>query len=60
MMVRKLDRSTRRSAWPPGTWLPPDLSVGMYRRHGTQFSCHDPTQTHALLHSIHLTTGGIG
>jgi hypothetical protein len=58
MMVRKPDRLIRRSAWPPGTWLPPDLSVGMYRRHVTQFSWHDPTQTYALLFSIHLTKGG--
>ena len=58
MMVRKPDRSTRRSAWAPGTWLPPDLSVGIYRRHGTQFSWHDPTQAHDLLHSIHSTIGG--
>jgi hypothetical protein len=60
MMVRKGDRLIRMSSWPPGIWLPPDLSVGMYRRHGTQFSCHDPTQALALLQSIHLTKGGIG
>jgi hypothetical protein len=59
MMVRKPDRLLRRSSWPPGAWLPPDLVEYMYSRHGTQFSCHDFTQTHALLHSIHLTKGGI-
>jgi hypothetical protein len=60
MMVRKPDRLIRRSSWPPGTWLPPDLGVYMYNCHDSQFSCQDPTQTHALLHSIHLTKGGIG
>jgi hypothetical protein len=60
MMVRKPDRLIRRSSWPPGTWLHPDLGEYMYRRHDSQFSCLDPTQTHALLHSIHLTKGGIG
>ena len=60
MMVRKPDRSTRRSAWPPGTWLPPDLSAGMYRSHGTQFSWHDLTPTYVLHYSIHSTIGGIG
>jgi hypothetical protein len=60
MMVRKPDRLFRRSSWPPGTWLLPDLGEYMYSRHGTQFSWHDPTQALALLHSIHLTKGGIG
>jgi hypothetical protein len=44
MIVRKPDRLIRRSSWPPGTWLLPDLGEYMYRRHGTQFSWHDPTQ----------------
>ena len=60
MMVRKPDQLIRRSSWPPGTWLLPDLGEYMHSSHGTQFSYHDPTQTHALLHSIHLTKGGIG
>ena len=60
MMVRKRDRLIRMSSWPPGTWLPPDLSAGMYSRNVTQFSWHDPTQAHAILHSIHSTIGVIG
>ena len=60
MMIRKPDRLIRRSSWPPGTWLPPGMLISMYRRHGTQFSWHDPTQAHALLHSIHSTMGDIG
>jgi hypothetical protein len=58
MMVRKPDRLIRRSSWPPGTWLPPDLGGCRYSRHGKQFCWQDPTQTHALLFSIHLTKGG--
>jgi hypothetical protein len=58
MMVRKPDRTIRRSSWPPGTWLPPDLGVYMFSRNGTQFSWHDPTQAHAILHSNHSTIGG--
>ena len=60
MIVRKPDRLIRRSSWPPGTWLPPDLGEYMYSRHGTQFSWHDPTRTYALHYSIHSTKGGIG
>ena len=58
MMVRKPDRLIRKSAWPPGTWHPPDLGVYMYSRNVTQFSWRDPTQANALLHSIHSTIGG--
>jgi hypothetical protein len=60
MMVRKRDRLIRMSSWPPGTWLPPGMLISMYRRHGTQFSWHDPTPTYALHYSIHSTIGGIG
>ena len=58
MMVRKRDRLIRMSSWPPGTWLPPDLSVGIYCRNGTQFSWHDLTPTYVLHYSIHSTIGG--
>ena len=60
MMIRKPDRLIRRSSWPPGTWLPPDLGEYTCSRHGTQFSWHDPTRTYALLNPIHFTKGGIG
>jgi hypothetical protein len=60
MMIRKPDRLIRRSSWPPGTWLPPDLGECMYSHHGTQFSWHDSTRTYALHYSIHFTKGGIG
>ena len=59
MMIRKPDRLIRRSTWPPGTWLPPDLGEYMHSR-CSQFSWHDPTRTYALLHHIHFTKGGIG
>ena len=58
MIVRKPDRLMRRSSWPPGTWLPPGMLISLYRRHGTQFSWHDPTQTHAPHFSIHSNKGG--
>jgi hypothetical protein len=60
MMVHKPDRLIRRSAWPPGTWLPPALGEYMYNCHGVQFSWHDPTPTYALHYSIHLTIGVTG
>ena len=60
MMVHKPDRLIRRSSWPPGTWLPPDLGVYMYSRHGSQFSWHVPTRTYAQQYSTHSTKGGIG
>jgi hypothetical protein len=58
MMVHKPDRTIRRSLWPPGNLLPPDLCVGIHRRHGSHFRWYASTRTHALLHSIHLTIGG--
>jgi hypothetical protein len=60
MMVRKPDQLIRRSSWPPGAWLPPDVCVYMYSRHGTHFQWHVPTRTYVLPHSIHSTIGGIG
>ena len=57
-MVRKQARSTRMSAWPPGTWLPPDLGVCRNSPHDSHSRWQDPTRTHALLHSIHSTIGG--
>ena len=59
MMVRKPDRSIRRSSWPPDIWLPPDLGEYMYSR-GSQFCWHDPTRTYAQHYSTHSTKGGIG
>jgi hypothetical protein len=59
MMVRKPDRLIRRSSWPPGIWLPPDLGECMYSR-CSQFSWHVPTRTYALQYSTHSTKGGIG
>ena len=59
-MDSKPDRLFRRSAWPPGAWLPPDVCVYMFSRHGTQFNWHEPTRTHALHYSIHFTKGDTG
>jgi hypothetical protein len=59
-MIRKPARVTRGASWTPGNWLPPDLRVGIHRRHGIHFRWHDPTRTHALHYSIHFTKGGIG
>jgi hypothetical protein len=60
MIVRKPDRLIRKSSWPPGTWLPPDLCVVIHRRYVAHFRWHDLTPTHALHYSIHSTIGVTG
>ena len=60
MTLNYHNKMIRKSSWPPGTWLPPDLGEYMYSRHGTKLSWHDPTRTYALHYSIHFTKGGIG
>jgi hypothetical protein len=58
MTLNYHNQMIRRSTWSPGTWLPPGMLISMCSRYGTQFSWHDPTLTHALLHSIHSAIGG--
>ena len=60
MIVRKTDRSIRRSTWPPGTWLPPDINNYRYSSSRIQFSWQKFAKHQALHPPIHYTKGGNG